>query len=341
MNYLELARKIQQKTIDPLYLLYGPEDFFIKDITEKIVSAALPPEELDFNYSIFDMKETPVEVAVAEGETLPFFGEKRVVLVKNCYFLTAVKQKNDIEHNLPLFERYIANPFQETVMIVTVPHEKLDERKKIVKALKKHGTVLEAFPFNGRDMQEWLAAFYAERQLHITVDAKERLMQLAGQDMNRLISESEKLSLYAGEEREITAGMVNELVPRNLENNIFDLVDHVVRGRAEQAFRVYYDLLKQNEEPVKILTLLARQFRMILHVTQLKRKGYSRQKIAAQLKVHPYAVKIAEAQSPLFTEQKLKEILIELADADYEIKTGKMAKSLRLEMSISRFMHVT
>ncbi|SFL65821.1 DNA polymerase III subunit delta [Salibacterium qingdaonense] len=335
MDYIPLLNDIENQNIAPLYLLYGTEAYLITNIMEKITANTLAEEERDFNHSVYDMKEVPVETALEEGETLPFFGSGRVVVLKNCYFLTGAKDKEKVEHNLSYLEEYIDNPPQETVMIFTAPYEKLDERKKIVKKLKKQGVFLEASSFDEKNMDQWIERFCKTKNISITSGAKEKMMQLAGKDMMMLSSEMDKLTLYAGEEKQITEEMVEELVPRNLEDNVFELVDHVVHGRAEKAFRIYYDLMKQNEEPIKILTLLARQFRMILHVSQLKKTGYSRQKMASRLKVHPYAVKVAEEQSRTYAEPRLKEVLQKLAEADERIKTGKMDKYLQLELSIA------
>ncbi|SDH47040.1 DNA polymerase III, delta subunit [Alteribacillus persepolensis] len=336
MDYLELTQQLQKGNVEPLYLLYGKEEFFIKNITEKIVSAVLTEEERDFNYSVYDMKETPVEMVVEEGETLPFFGEKRVILMKNSYFLTGVKDKDKIEHHLPSFEKYIEKPANETVIIVTVSQDKLDERKKVVKKLKKQGIVLEASPYDERKVHQWMDTYLHEKEMEMTKDAKELMVHRAGKDMMMLASEMDKLSLYVTNSNQITGEAVDKLVSRTLEDNVFELVDCVVRGRTEHALSIYFDLMKQNEEPIKLLVLLARQFRLIMHVQQLKKRGYTRQKIASQLKVHPFAVKVAEGQMNAFTNQMLASILKELAQADYEVKTGKMDKSLRVEMAITK-----
>ncbi|RSL31538.1 DNA polymerase III subunit delta [Salibacterium salarium] len=336
MEYTQLLKDLNQQKVSSLYLLYGTEDYLIKNVIEKIVSASLAEQERDFNYSIYDMKETPLDIPVEEGETLPFFGGKRVILMRNCYFLTGVKEKEKMEHNVSYFEQYIDNAPKETIMIATVSHEKLDERKKIVKKLKKQGIVLDANPFDEQKMLQWLHEYIRDSNIDMTEQAKQKVIQLAGKDMMMLASEMEKLSLYVEAGGEITEEIVEKLVARTLEDNVFELVDHVVNGRSEKALRIYYDLMKQNEEPIKILALLARQFRMILHVTNLKKTGYSRQKMASQLKLHPYAVKIAEGQAQKYNESMLTNVLKELADADYNIKTGKFGKSLQLELSIAK-----
>ncbi len=58
--------------------------------------------------------------------------------------------------------------------------------------------------------------------------------------------------------------VVERLTARSLEQNIFTFVDKVVHRSIDEAFRIYYDLLKQNEEPLKILAILAGQFRLFM-----------------------------------------------------------------------------
>ncbi len=339
MDYFSFVKEIEKNRIHPLYLLYGKEDFLIKDSVDKIVSTLLTEEEKDFNYSIYDMKEVPIQVAVEEGETLPFFGERRVIFLKNCYFLTTVKEKEKVEHDLSTFEKYIQSPAEETVMIVSVGHEKLDERKKIVKQLKKNGVFLEANAFQEKELRQWIDNFERETSLQLEEKAKNKLVQLTGRNMMTLTSELNKLSLYGEEGGVITEADIEELVPRTLEDNIFELVDSVVRGKAERAMDIFYDLIKQKEEPIKIVALLARQFRIILQASYLHKKGYTQKQIASQIKVHPYAVKMALAQGKRFDERQLTNILQTLATVDYDMKTGKMEKQLRLELCLLELLH--
>ncbi|WP_368784330.1 hypothetical protein, partial [Acinetobacter baumannii] len=62
-------------------------------------------------------------------------------------------------------------------------------------------------------------------------------------------------------------------------------------------------------EPLKILTLLARQFRILLQIKTLTPRGYSPQQMASLLGVHPYAAKLASEQSRAFSEKALRRIL--------------------------------
>jgi DNA polymerase-3 subunit delta len=110
------------------------------------------------------------------------------------------------------------------------------------------------------------------------------------------------------------------------------LIEKVIRKDRTRAMQIFYDLLKANEEPIKILSLLINQFRLILQVKELSVLGYGQQQIAGNLKVHPFRVKLAMQQAQLFQASELTSIMNQLGDADYEMKTGKKEKQLLLEL---------
>src|SRR5699024_1628490 len=132
----------------------------------------------------------------------------------------------------------------------------------------------------------------AERQgAHFTKEACDHLLALLGPHLYHLTSELDKLSLYVGANGELTAEAIDLLTSRTLESNVFALIDKVMKNKMNESFSILYDLLKQREEPIKLLALLARQFRIIFHVKELEKQGHTQGQIAKRLKLHPYAVK--------------------------------------------------
>ena len=69
----------------------------------------------------------------------------------------------------------------------------------------------------------------------------------------------------------------------------FILIEDIVNVRLERAFVILEELLKQREEPIKIASLIARQFRIMLQVKELSKQGYSQQQMASQIGLHPFA----------------------------------------------------
>lgn len=337
MSFLQIQKNIKNGKVAPLYLLYGTETFLIEEIIQNIINKTLTKDEFDFNLSSYELKEIPISVAIEEALTLPFIGSSRIVIVKDPQFLTA-KDQSKVEHDLKAFESFINNPVPETIFIIVAPYEKLDERKKIVKLLKKQAVVFEASLLREQELVKWIDERVTLYGVEITKLAKEKLVQLLGSNLVMIAGEIEKLSLFAGEGGIIDEKVVEQLVSKTIEQDVFSLVDHVIHKRKQDALQVFDDLLKQKEEPIKILSLLARQFRIIYQVKELSKRGYSQQKIAGALKLHPYVVKLAHQQGNLFEQRLLLYFIDELAETDYKIKTGKVDKQIGLQLFIIKVL---
>ncbi|MBU5342814.1 DNA polymerase III subunit delta [Caldifermentibacillus hisashii] len=336
MVFLKIWKDIKKGKFSPLYLLYGNEDFLINETKKYIIDAALTEEEREFNLSIYDLEETTVESAVEDCQTIPFLGERKVVIMHNPYFLTAEKGKEKVDHNVKVFEEYIMNPVPSTILILIAPYKKLDERKKITKYLLKNAVVLEA-KFSEKDSKDWIRQRITENGFEITPNAVELLYQFTGQNLTILNHELEKIFLYS-DGKIIDEEMIQLLVPKSLENNIFVLVDKFVHQQLDQTLEIYHDLLKQNEEPIKILAVIASQIRFIAQVKSLIKQGYGEQKVARILRSHPYRVKLAISQANRFDEEKFLAMIDELADIDYQMKTGFGNKESLLEIFFFKYL---
>ncbi|MEH6941186.1 DNA polymerase III subunit delta [Bacillus sp. JJ722] len=331
---LEVWKQMKQKQFAPLYLLYGPEPFIIKKTLSTLMEHALEESEVEFNVSNFDLEETPIHIALEEAETFPFMGERKLVILHNPYFLTAEKTKEKVEHNIQLLLDYVENPSPFSIVVIAATYEKLDERKKITKQLKHHATVVEANKLKDQELVRWIEGQAIAHGVQIEREAIQTLMETAGQNLLLLANEIEKMALYVLEEKMITVQTVNELASKSLEQNIFTLIDFIMNRRTSQAIQLLQSLLRQNEEPIKVLALMASQVRIMYVAKSLSQNGYGQQKIATHLKIHPFRVKLAMEKARYFQEKELMTFLNNIADADYKMKTGQMDKALLLELII-------
>ncbi|KAB2338618.1 DNA polymerase III subunit delta [Cytobacillus depressus] len=332
----DLWKQIKAKKFTPIFLLYGAESFLINETKQLLISNVLSEAEMDFNLSSYDLEETAIDLALEDAETLPFMGEKRLIFLHNPVFLTSEKTKEKVEHNLAKLESYIKEPSPFTIIVFIANYEKLDERKKLTKELKRSASILEAKKLNEGELKAWIKERAAANDVEIDDQAAEYMLTLAGTNLFLLTSEIDKLALYCGAGKRIDMNIVERLVSRSLEQNIFTLVDKIIHRKIDEALRIFYDLLKQNEEPIKILAIITGQFRLIYQVKELARKGYGQQQIAGYLKVHPFRVKLAAGQAQLFGEKELTYIMKLLAEADYQMKTSSMKKELLIEMFLFR-----
>jgi DNA polymerase-3 subunit delta len=316
----------------PIYVCYGRETYLMQEFIAFIVDQAVPEEYRDLAVSKYNLNDVPLAEVLDDAETAPFLAPKKVVIADQAWFLTGAKEKSKAEHDTDRLLAYAASPAEDTVLILKVTADKLDERKKLVKALKANDALIPFQPMDHAALLKWIATQAGRRRVAIGEEAADRLLMNTGADLQQIAAELDKCSLYVGEGGEITAETVDRLVPRTVEQTVFVLIDEIVRRRFERAMDVFYDLLRQREEPIRILALIARQFRLIFQVGALSRRGLPDPQIAAEIGAHPYAVKLAREQSKLYREAELARILDELAEFDYRMKTGRSDKVGGLEM---------
>jgi DNA polymerase-3 subunit delta len=332
MDPKQALKDIQAGKPAPVYLCYGPEKYRRNTFIQALTDALIEPEEREFAVSKFDMGDTPLAAVLQDAQTLPFMAPRKLVIASNALFFTGAKESSKVEHNVDLLLQYVKSPVDYTVIVFTVDADKLDERKKIVKALKDQNAALPFLALGPEELQQWVNQQARKLGFSFAVDALDQLILYTGGNLQALSGEMNKISLYVGQEGTASTDIIEQLVTRSTEQNVFILVEDIVQLRLERAFVILEELLKQREEPIKILMLIARQFRIILQVKELSRQGYSHQQMASQIGLHPFAVKVAEGQAKKYDASKLGVILGQLADLDFQMKSGRIDKVLGLEL---------
>jgi DNA polymerase III subunit delta len=279
----------------------------------------------------FDLEEVPIQTLVHEAETFPFLGGRRLIIGKNAMFLTTGKEKSGIHHQIDVLLAYLENPFIENILLLIAPSDKLDKRKKVVKALEKQARTLSFPPLSRPHLLRWIERKCTQLGVEIQPQTAEELIRLVGHSLHLLHQECVKLATYVGPNGPITSAVVAELVPRTLEQDVFQLMDRLACRQIDEALQIWCDLLVQREEPIRILALIIRQFRLLLQVKILSQQGLPEKEIATQLHIHPYPVKLALKQGKMWAESTLRSLLAKAIQADQGMKSGKMDKILAVE----------
>ncbi|SDC70979.1 DNA polymerase III, delta subunit [Paenibacillus sp. UNCCL117] len=336
MDYKQAIKQIAKGQVAPVYIAYGLESYLMQELIHRLTETLIPEDERAFAVGRYDLAETPVEAVLEEAETLPFLAERKLVIASGAVFLTGAKDTGKVEHNLDRLSAYLKSPADFTVLVLTVDAEKLDERKKIVKALKEADALVPCAMLGEAELIQWVQQQAGKAGFSFAPGAAEQLIQYTGTGLQALAQEIEKCYLYVGAGGTLTGADLGQLVTKTVEQDIFQMVEHIVQMRMEQAFTMLAELLRRKEEPIKIVILIARQFRIMLQVKDLLQQGYSHQQIASQVGLHPYAVKIAAGQAGRFEAKRLMSILQQLGELDYQMKSGKIDKVLGLEMFLLR-----
>lgn len=329
-------QKIRKEKLAPCYLVLGTEKFLQDQVRTEILKKIKIDGEDDLNFLSFDMENSSIDEVIAEAETLPFFGDQRLVFVENPYFLTGEKGTNSIDQNTDLLVNYLKEPLETTVLVIFAPYEKLDERKKVTKQLKKTAITIDVKQLDEKAVRQYLLNTLENSEIKMDRQAIDLFLRLTDLDLSKMMRELQKILLYGQEQEVITVKEIEQLVPKTLEHNLFDMTQYILSGRTEQALRLFQDLVTQGEETIKINAILLSQIRLFLQTKFLVKIGYQQANIAETLKIHPYRVKLAMQEVRKFDEQTLRRLYDELVEMDYEIKSGKIEKELSFQLFVLR-----
>ncbi|WP_079910580.1 DNA polymerase III subunit delta [Paenibacillus sp. 32352] len=338
MDYKAALKQIQQGRFAPVYVFYGAESYLIHALIEKLTDKMIDPEQKPFAVTKYDLSETTLDTVIEEAETLPFMVPRKLVVASNALFLTGAKESAKVEHKPERLTQYLKTPADFSVIVLTVDADKLDERKKVVKSLKEADCLVSCASLSADDLSHWVKQEAEKAGFSFAPGVIEQFIMYTGTSLQVLSSELEKCALFVGRGGVLTEDALEQLVTRTIEQNIFILIEHIVQLQLEKAFTMLSELLRRKEEPIKIMALIARQFRIMFQVKDLQQQGYSQQQMASQLGLHPYAVKIAAGQSSRFELKRLANILDQLSDLDYQMKSGKIDKVLGLEMFLLKLI---
>lgn len=333
MNTQKVLQEIRSQKFQPVYLVLGTEDFLQNQVREAFLTS-LNVDQDDLNFAQFDLEQDSLDVVLDEAQSTPFFGDYRLIFVEHPFFLTAEKKSNAPEHNLDGLLDYLKNPVDTSILVIFASYEKMDERKKVTKQLKQAATLVEVQPMKEAEVRRYLQQTLDNEGLFMQREAFELFVRLTDVSLSKAMQELDKLRLYAGEEKRISKYAVEELIPKSLEHNVFDLTTYVLQGKTEAALRLYEDLHIQGEETIKINAILISQIRLLLQTAILMKVGYQQGNIVETLKIHPYRVKLAMQQARKFDQKALSLLYDELIENDYLIKSGRMDKEFLFQLFV-------
>ena len=321
MKSEEFLRSIDKGDIRPLYFLYGDESYLIGKGVKKLLSRLVPEDLRDFNLNLYYGNECSANEIVATAQTLPMFAEWRVVLVKNSDRLPPIA--------LETLSNYVRNPSPTTCLLFL--GEKIDQRKKFFTEIKKRGELVEFKRLYENQMLPFIMGEAAEQGKKFRPDAAEMLICFSDNNLQELVSQIEKIALYAGDRGIIEVDDVKAVVSDTRVNTVFELANSIGEKNLEKGLRNLQSLMHDGEAPLLILSMLTRHFRQLWKILEPIEKRVPAAEIGKRVGVHPYFLQGVLRQSRNFRVRELSGIFEKFFALDLALKSGRWNPALALE----------
>ena len=324
-----LNKELKEGTFHRVYLVCGDQAYLRLQNRDRLRAALLGDGD-EMNVSSYSGMDVTAREVIDQAETLPFFADRRVILLENSVFFS---KKASVESDA--LAAYIPE-IPESAALVFV-EEAPDKRKKLYKAIQKNGFVLNCEDLTPQMLGRWTAGLFKKAGLAIDGPTLNRFLETVGEDMMNIVSESEKLIGYCMGRERVTAEDITAVCSPQLKDRIFDMIGAVSRRQRDKALAIYMDLISLRTPSQVILTLLQREFSRLVQVKELQDARESEAEIAAKIGLSPWIVK--KNYLPVTRSQdagRLARALQLCLQADQDYKSGRIDAGVAAEMTIIR-----
>lgn len=335
INIEVLENEIKKGQIDNSYIFCGLDEQLIKEGIDLITSKVVDPGFEDLNYIKLDGLTTTFDEIMNACETIPFMGEKKVVLVYRANFLKdktdatdkktygdMSKYLKDMPNHTVLIMYYLFNDKRETPkknrkLITLGKCCKVVHSEKLKKD-KYYKKVEDVFKDQGKEIGKNELRYFAEKV--------QNNFDIIKREVDKIINYT-----YG---REIKKSDIDKLIPNKSEDDIFDLVDFISQKKIENAMDLMDELLFRADQHMLIIVSIENHFKRLYEVKVLMSKGKKLDEIASQLKLHPYVCEKTMAQCNRFTIKQLQELMKICLETERKIKSSSIDKQTEMELML-------
>lgn len=304
----------------PVYLVVGEEAWLRRRAVERIVASHLSPEQRELNLDRLDAGDVDVEEILVRLDTVPFFGNSRVVVVRGVEQLHAAAQER--------LGAYLESGLPASVLVLEAAS--LDRRRRLWSVLQRIAEVVETAPLDSRQAAAWVTARVREAGKRIPGEAARALVAVAGADLSALEGEVDKLLSYTADRATVELADVEAVAAHGAEVSVFALTDAVAQQDLRSALRVLHHLMER-ESPVGLVALLASHFRALLYTRALAERRSSAAQVRAALGSRAWLYGRYREQLSRLGPERLGELYGRIEAADLALKTSGGAAEVLLQ----------
>ena len=331
-----------------IYVFYGDDDFSAHEALQELLDAVGPIESRDANVTRLDAREFSAERFGAAAMVVPFLADRRVVIVRGL--LGAVDGSRTPRGRGRAANASAADgPTAGLVELLellppTTDVVFLDERlspnnplRGTLRSLGPERATVREFPALHRDtLSSWVRRRAEAKGAALEPAAVTLLVEYVGPDLWTMDAEVEKLALYA-DGRPVTADDVVALVSYVRESSVFELVDAVMEDRTDAALAAMTRLLSGGATGPYIVSMVARQARMVALAQELARSGVAQSEWGKRLGTgSDFVVRKVGDQARRFSADSVRRLYGLLLEADLAMKTGGATDEVALTELLAR-----
>ena len=330
-----LDGEIKKNDISNGYIFCGLDEELIKISVNSIINKVVEKEFLDLNLIKLDGLTTTFEDIENACETLPFFGEKKVVVVYRANFLKEKPDKDGAKTYTEIL-KYIKDLPSHTVLIMYyLFNDKRDTPKKNKKltTLDKYVKVVHCDKLKKDRYYKKVEDLFKEKGRTI---GKVQLRYFADKVQNNfdiIKREVDKLDCYTIG-REITKEDIDKLIQNKSEDDIFDLVEYISIRKVEKALDLLDELLFKADQHMLIISSIGNHFRRLYEIKVYLTQGKRIDFFMSKYRLPQFVCEKLMNQAAKFTVKQLSELIRVCVETELKLKSSASEKQMEMELML-------
>lgn len=323
MGIKELNDILKTRQVPHVVLLYGSEDY-LRQFYASAMADILVPDQSDFANRVVLGEGCSLETVKDECDSLPFFSEYKVVILKDSGLLRG-KATGEWD---------FVSALDPSIRLI-ISERDVDARSKGFKSLSQYAVCCELGEQDETMREKWLAKRFRGQGVLVDQTVLHRMVEICDSSMYTLANEADKLIAYAGDGGTISIEDVEALCTASAKSVVFDLTDAVSTGRPADAYKVLEDMRQLREADQKLFITMAGHISKMLRYRLMQIKGATDTEINSVMKMHPYAFRKMSAQSKRFSVAALMKMHVFCVEADEQSKGGYLDAGKAMEILIA------
>ena len=258
-GYEELRAALQSGGPANVYIFFGEETYLMQQAVEQLRALLVPAGFEEFNYHRLTGKGLTVQELTEAVEAMPMMSQSTFVTVTDMdVFKLDEAQRTALVSLLEDFPEYCTLVF----LYRQLPYKKDGKMKKLTAAVAAHTTEIEFAPQGRQKLQKWVRRRFAAAGKEIDAVTVDHLLFTCGSLMTGLVPEIAKIGAYARGKR-VTVADIDAVADPVLDAEVFQMTDAVAAGKYDRAAELLAELLRMQEEPIRILAALGKTLRQL------------------------------------------------------------------------------
>lgn len=335
INYELYENDIEMGNIKSGYVFCGLDEELIKDGIDIIIKKEITDDFKELNLISIDGMNTTFDDILNACETMPFMGERKVVLIYRANFLqekcdsTGTQIYNQIK-------KYISDMPPYTILIMYYlcrdKRDKPNKNKKLT-SIEKFFPVVFCDKLKRDKYIKKISDIFKEKEKEIGRTELAYFCDKVQNNFDIIKREIDKLISYS-EGRDIKKNDIDILISSSNEEDIFDLVELIASRKIDKAIDIMKGILYKSDQHMLIVSAVEKHFARLYEIKIGLSQGKRVQNFMSEYRLPQFVCEKLMTQSKRFTEKQLCGLVKLCVTSETRMKGSGIDKNMEMEFML-------